>query len=334
MNILITGGTGFIGSHIAVQLLNNNYNIIIVDNFYNSNPNTLNNIKKITNKDVTFYKCDLLNFEQLENIFKENKIDFVIHLAGLKSVKESTMSPIKYYENNITGSINLFKVMEKYNVLSLIFSSSATVYSNNPSPHLETTPSGNCTNPYGTTKLFIEQILKDMCASNDRWNITVLRYYNPIGANKTGLIGESPIGIPNNLFPYITQVAVGKLPILTIHGNDFDTIDGTGMRDFIHVEDLANGHILSIEKQKKGYNIYNLGTGKATSVLQLIKTFEDASGIKIPYKFGPRREGDISIAYADISKATKELGFAPKYNLYEMCEDSLRWQKKNQNEVQ
>lgn len=326
MKILLTGGAGFIGSHIALQLLTQNNEIVIIDDFSNSSIEVINNLKMLSNKNFDFYESNINNIDVLNKIFTTHNIDCVIHLAGFKSVSESTKIPLDYYQNNISGSLILFKIMDKYNVRNFIFSSSASVYgSNNVVPYTEQTSVGSCTNPYATTKYMIEIILKDLYLSNKNWNITVLRYFNPVGANESGLLNEKPNGVPNNLMPYITQVAHGQLPFLQVFGNNFDTVDGTGIRDYIHVEDLANGHILAIYNQKKqsGFHIYNLGTGKPSSVLEMIKAFEEANGIKIPYKICPRRNGDIAISYANITKAKKELNFSPKYDLYQMCKDSF-----------
>jgi UDP-glucose 4-epimerase len=334
MAILITGGTGFIGSHTSVMLLKAGYEIIVVDNLSNSKIECISRISQICGKKFKFYQNDVQDFKAMSKIFSSNNIEAVIHFAGLKSVGESVQKPLSYYENNIYNSLTLFKVMEKYNVKSLIFSSSATVYGKSPTmPCTEDMPIGGCTTPYAQTKFMIELMLKDLYNSGKGWNITILRYFNPIGANETGLIGEDPQGIPNNLMPFISQVAVGKLDILNVFGNDFDTIDGTGMRDYIHVEDLSRGHILALESQKiiKGLNIYNLGTGNATSVLQLVKAFETINNIKVPFKIVNRRSGDIAISYANVNKAKKDLNFETLHDINRMCRDSYRWQRQNPN---
>lgn len=331
--ILVTGGAGFIGSHTCVELLEAGYEVVIVDNFSNSKPEALNRIKKITGKDFAFYEADLLDLAALEKIFEENKIDAVIHFAGLKAVGESVQKPVEYYHNNITGTLMLIKAMRKYGCKKIVFSSSATVYGPvNKAPYTEDMPT-SATNPYGYTKVMIEQILRDVYVSDNDWSVSLLRYFNPIGAHKSGLIGEDPNGIPNNLLPYICQVAVGKLEKLGVFGDDYDTPDGTGVRDYIHVVDLALGHIKAVEKVEgeDGLFIYNLGTGIGYSVLDVVKSFEKASGKKIPYVIGPRRDGDIATCYSDPSKALKELGWKAERGLDEMCEDSWRWQSQNPN---
>lgn len=331
--ILVTGGAGFIGSHTCVELLEAGYEVVIVDNFSNSKPEALNRIKKITGKDFGFYEADLLDLAALENIFEENKIDAVIHFAGLKAVGESVQKPVEYYHNNITGTLMLIKAMRKYGCKKIVFSSSATVYGPvNKAPYTEDMPT-SATNPYGYTKVMIEQILRDVYVSDNDWSVSLLRYFNPIGAHKSGLIGEDPNGIPNNLLPYICQVAVGKLEKLGVFGDDYDTPDGTGVRDYIHVVDLALGHIKAVEKVEgeDGLFIYNLGTGIGYSVLDVVKSFEKASGKEIPYVIGPRRDGDIATCYSDPSKALKELGWKAERGLDEMCEDSWRWQSQNPN---
>ena len=333
MTIIVTGGAGFIGSHTCVELLEAGYEVVIVDNFSNSKPEALNRIKKITGKDFAFYEADLLDLAALEKIFEENKIDAVIHFAGLKAVGESVQKPVEYYHNNITGTLMLIKAMRKYGCKKIVFSSSATVYGPvNKAPYTEDMPT-SATNPYGYTKVMIEQILRDVYVSDNDWSVSLLRYFNPIGAHKSGLIGEDPNGIPNNLLPYICQVAVGKLEKLGVFGDDYDTPDGTGVRDYIHVVDLALGHIKAVEKVEgeDGLFIYNLGTGIGYSVLDVVKSFEKASGKKIPYVIGPRRDGDIATCYSDPSKALKELGWKAERGLDEMCEDSWRWQSQNPN---
>ncbi len=334
MSILVTGGAGFIGSHTCVELLNAGYEIVVMDNFYNSNPESLNRIKKITGKDFKFYEADIRDREALDKIFSENEIEAVIHFAGLKAVGESCRKPLEYYENNIGGTVTLCEAMRDAGCKKIVFSSSATVYGGeNQSPLTENMKIGGTTNPYGTTKYMIELILQDIYASDNDWSITVLRYFNPIGAHESGMIGENPNGIPNNLMPYVTQVAIGKLPQLSVFGDDYDTHDGTGVRDYIHVVDLALGHIKAVEKvlSGSGINVYNLGTGTGYSVLDIVKAFEKASGRKINYKIAPRRDGDLATCYSDPSKAFTELGWKAERNLDKMCEDSWRWQKNNPN---
>ena len=330
-NLLITGGAGYIGSHTCVELLESGYNIIILDNYSNSNPEAINKIEKISGKKVKFYECDLRNYDKLTEIFLENDIDAVIHFAGLKAVSESCKEPIKYFDNNISGTVNLLKVMERFEVKKLVFSSSATVYGSNESPYKETYDIGDVSNPYGRSKYIIELMLKDISNFNNDWKIIVLRYFNPIGAHKSGLIGEDPLGIPNNLLPYVSQVAIGKLDKLTIFGKDYDTPDGTCIRDYIHVVDLARGHIKALEKLNdvNGIDYYNLGTGKGYSVLEVVNAFEKANGIKINYEFGERRSGDLPVVFSDPSKANKELNWKTKYDIYDMCKDLWNWQKNN-----
>ncbi|MHC1684886.1 MAG: UDP-glucose 4-epimerase GalE [Clostridiaceae bacterium] len=331
--VLVTGGAGYIGSHTSVELLNAGHEVIIVDNFSNSKMESLNRIKEITNKELKFYKVDILNKDALEEVFKSNKIDVVIHFAGFKAVGESVEVPLRYYHNNITGTFVLCQLMDKYNVKKLVFSSSATVYGmKNTSPVTEEL-AVHTTNPYGNTKLMIEQILKDIYISDNTWSITLLRYFNPIGAHESGRIGEDPNGIPNNLMPFITQVAIGKRKKLGIFGDDYDTHDGTGVRDYIHVVDLAKGHLKAIDKvmSSSGIEAYNLGTGLGYSVLDVVKNFEKATEVKIPYEILERRPGDIGISYADSSKALKELGWKAEKKLEDMCRDSWRWQSRNPN---
>lgn len=333
MAILVTGGAGYIGSHTLVELLDRGYEVVVVDNLSNSSKESLKRVKKITGKNITFYEVDLLDKDKMEEIFKKEKIEAVIHFAGLKAVGESVSKPIEYYHNNITGTLVLCELMKKYNVKNLVFSSSATVYGKSEKvPLIEESPLST-TNPYGSTKLMLEQILKDLHVSDPEWNIVILRYFNPIGAHHSGLIGEDPKGIPNNLVPYITKVIVGKLPHVNVFGNDYDTIDGTGVRDYIHVVDLSIGHVKAVEKlkEKKGYLVYNLGTGTGYSVLEMIKSFEEVIGRKIPIKICERRPGDIAVSYADASKAKEELGFIATKNLSDMCKDSIRWQSNNPN---
>jgi UDP-glucose 4-epimerase len=329
MNVLVTGGAGYIGSHTCIELLNNNYGIIVMDNYSNSSPEALRAVEKITGKTFPIYECDMLDYEGFEKIFQENKIDAVIHFAGLKAVGESVGKPLEYYHNNLTGTINLLRLMKAYGVKKLVFSSSATVYGmNNTVPFQEDMPLST-TNPYGTTKLMIETILKDLCFAEKDWKVALLRYFNPIGAHQSGLIGENPNGIPNNLMPYIMKVAIGKLPCLSVYGNDYPTPDGTGVRDYIHVCDLATGHLKALEKLDSiaGAQAYNLGTGKGSSVLDVVHAFERASGTKVNYQFAPRRPGDIAECYADVSKAKRELGWEAKLNLDEMCRDSWNFIK-------
>ncbi len=330
MNILVTGGAGYIGSHTCVELLNNNHNVIIVDNLSNSSFKAIERIELITNKKVVFHNVDITDSFELEKVFNDVKIDYVIHFAGFKAVGESVEKPLMYYNNNIYGTISLLETMEKYKVSNIVFSSSATVYGvNNVSPHTEDMEL-SATNPYGQTKLMIEKILLDTYNSNNSWNITVLRYYNPIGAHESGLIGEDPRGIPNNLMPFVTQVAVGQRKELSVFGDDFDTVDGTGVRDYIHVVDLAKGHILAIETDSiKGYNVFNLGTGSGTSVLELINTFSKINEMKIPYNITSRRAGDIAVCYASVKRAKDILGFEATLTLNDMCKSSWNWQKNN-----
>ena len=332
--VLVTGGAGFIGSHTSVELLNAGYDIIILDNFVNSKPENLKRIKELTGKDFKFYQADIRDEEAMTKVFAENKIDAVIHFAGLKSVPQSIKEPLNYYDNNIAGTVCLCRVMDKAGCKKLVFSSSATVYgSKNPSPLREDMPTGGTTNPYGTTKYFIEQILQDLCVSDSEWGVSILRYFNPIGAHKSGRIGEDPNGIPGNLMPYITQVAIGKLECLNVCGNDYPTPDGTGVRDYIHVVDLALGHIKALDRllKVKGCEVYNLGTGKGYSVLDVVKAFEKASGIKINYRIAPRRAGDVACCYADATKAKEVLGWQAQYDIDDMCADSWRWQSQNPN---
>jgi UDP-glucose 4-epimerase len=330
MNILVTGGAGYIGSHTCVELLNNNHSVIIADNLCNSKIETINKIKQITNKDVLFYQVDVTDRQAVESIFSSYQIDGVIHFAGLKAVGESVEKPLEYYYNNIVSTIILSKACIKYNVNKFVFSSSATVYGENKVPFIETMDLLPTTNPYGETKAISERILMDVAKVHPNFSVSLLRYFNPVGAHESGLIGEAPTGIPNNLMPYITQVASGKLEKLKVFGNDFDTIDGTGVRDYIHVMDLAEGHVAAIEKLTKGIHIYNLGTGKGTSVLQLIHAFEEVNNIKIPYEIVGRRPGDIASSYADVSKAEQELGWKAKRGIKEMCRDAWRFEKEHE----
>ncbi len=333
MSILVTGGAGYIGSHTCVELLNSGYRVVVIDNLCNSSVEALKRVEKITGKAITFYHNDLLDQDALDHIFKKEEITAVIHFAGLKAVGESVLKPLEYYYNNLTGTLILCDAMKKYNVKKLIFSSSATVYGHVSSvPITEDFPL-SVTNPYGRTKLMIEEILRDVFVSDPEWNIILLRYFNPIGAHKSGMIGENPTGIPNNLLPYITQVAVGKLEKLRVYGNDYATKDGTGVRDYIHVVDLALGHVKALSKlqEEKGVFTYNLGTGTGYSVLEVLHSFEEVCGKKIPYEIEARRPGDIDFCYADATLARKELGWEAKMSLKEMCEDSWRWQVNNPN---
>lgn len=332
MKILVTGGAGYIGSHTCVELLNAGYEVVILDNFYNSSPEVLKRIKELSGKNFDFYECDIRDRKALDKVFAEHKIDAVIHFAGLKAVGESVVKPLEYYENNVGGTVTLCEAMRDAGCKKIVFSSSATVYGmNNPSPLKETMKIGGTTNPYGTTKYMIELILQDLYTSDKDWSVALLRYFNPIGAHESGRIGENPNGIPNNLMPYITQVAVGKLDHLNVFGNDYDTPDGTGVRDYIHVVDLALGHIKAVEKiaDSKGVCIYNLGTGVGYSVLDVVKAFEKASGKTIKYEIVPRRAGDLAAVYSDPTKAKEELGWVAERGIEKMCEDSWRWQKNN-----
>ncbi|MFC1649183.1 UDP-glucose 4-epimerase GalE [Patescibacteria group bacterium] len=328
--ILVTGGAGYIGSHTVLELLRERHDVVVVDNLSNSSEKSLERVKKLTGKSVTFHKTDLLDEKGLRNIFAKEKVDSVIHFAGLKAVGESVEKPLLYYRNNVVGTLNLLDVMSKTGIKKIIFSSSATVYGDPEKvPVTEKFPT-SATNPYGRTKLIIEQLLRDLYVSDDSWSIVILRYFNPIGAHESGEIGEDPDGIPNNLLPYIAQVAVGKLKKLKVFGNDYETTDGTGVRDYIHVVDLANGHINSIKKlSEKGCHTYNLGTGKGSSVLEVIKAFEKASGRKIPYEVVKRRPGDVAENFADVNLVKKELGWIAKYDLEDMCKDTWKWQSKN-----
>lgn len=331
MEVLVTGGAGYIGSHTCVELLNNGHDVIIVDNLSNSKPEVINRIKELTGKDFKFYKADILNKKEIEQIFNENNIEAVIHFAGLKAVGESVELPLKYYYNNVTGTLVLCEVMQKHNVKKMVFSSSATVYGKPKTvPITEDFPL-SATNPYGRTKLMIEEILRDIYISDNDWSIALLRYFNPIGAHESGRIGEDPNGIPNNLMPYITQVAIGKRERLNVFGDDYDTHDGTGVRDYIHVVDLAKGHLKALEKvmATKGVEAYNLGTGVGYSVLDVVRKFEKVTGKKIPYVITSRRPGDIDKCYADPTKAFKELGWKAEKTLEDMCRDAWNWQRNN-----
>lgn len=329
MKVLVTGGLGYIGSHTVIELIENGMEVVIIDNLSNSKEEVHEKLEEITGKNISLYIGDVCDKDLLKKIFIDEEIDAVIHFAGFKAVGESVMNPLKYYRNNIDSTLTLLEVMDEFGIYNLVFSSSATVYGKPNSLPIDENFPLSTTNPYGTTKLFIENILNDMYIANPKWNITILRYFNPIGASKTGLIGEDPNGIPNNLMPYIVKVASGELECLNIFGDDYDTIDGTGVRDYIHVIDLAKGHVLSLNNKNSGVHIYNLGTGHGTSVLSLVKTFEEVNGVKVNYKIGKRRKGDIDACYASISKAEKEIGFKPIYDIKDMCLDAYNFVKKN-----
>ncbi len=332
MNILVTGGAGYIGSHTCVELLNAGYDVIVVDNLSNSSRKALDRVQEITGKTLRFYEADVLDCEAMERIFTENEIDAVIHFAGLKAVGESVEKPIEYYQNNIGGTLTLTDVMRRHGCKNILFSSSATVYGDPAEiPITENCPKGTCTNPYGWTKSMQEQILTDIHTADPAWNVVLLRYFNPIGAHPSGRIGEDPKGIPNNLLPYVAQVAIGKLPCLGVFGDDYDTPDGTGVRDYIHVVDLAVGHVKALKKVAPGsrVSVYNLGTGNGYSVMEVVHAFERACGHPIPYEIRPRRAGDIALCYCDPSKAKAELGWEAVYGIDEMCADSWRWQSAN-----
>ncbi len=334
MAILVTGGAGYIGSHTVVELQNAGYDVVVMDNLSNSSKKSIERVEKITGKPITFYEADILDRKATEEIFTKEKIECVIHFAGLKAVGESVQKPWEYYNNNIAGTLKLLDVMKEHGVKNIIFSSSATVYGTPEQiPVSEDTKKGECTNPYGWTKSMLEQILSDVQHADPEWNVILLRYFNPLGAHISGTIGENPNGIPNNLMPYITQVAVGKLKELGVFGNDYPTPDGTCIRDYIHVMDLASGHVKALQKIKEGAGlcIYNLGTGIGYSVFDIIRNFEAATGVKIPYSIKPRRAGDIAVNYANCEKAYKELGWKAQFDILRMCEDSWRWQKQNPN---
>ena len=334
MSVLITGGAGFIGSHTCVEMLNAGREIVVIDNFSNASPKVYDRVKTITGKDFPLIECDIRDEEKLGEVFAAHNIEAVIHFAGLKAVGESCRMPVEYYDNNVGGTVTLLKAMKKANVKTIVFSSSATVYgSENPVPFREDMKTGGTTNPYGTTKYFIEIILQDLVKADPEWSVCLLRYFNPIGAHESGLIGEAPNGIPNNLMPYIAQVAVGKREKLSVFGNDYNTPDGTGVRDYIHVVDLAKGHLYACNRalSVKGCEIYNLGTGKGVSVLELINAFEQASGVKIPYVIAPRRPGDIDASFADVTKANTVLGWKTNLTAFDACRDTWNWQKKNPN---
>lgn len=330
MRILVTGGLGFIGSHTVVELAKENNEVIIVDNLYNSKEEVLEKLEKITGKKFKLYKYDLTEKEKVEEIFSENEIDAVIHFAGYKAVGESVKKPLMYYSNNLISTINLLEVMQKYDVKKIVFSSSATVYGDPGTPkYVEDMKRGETSSPYGETKAMIERILEDLYKSDNSWNITLLRYFNPVGAHESGLIGEEPNGIPNNLMPYVMKVASGKLEVLSIFGNDYPTPDGTGVRDYIHVVDLAKGHVKALDKLKEGLNVYNLGSGKGVSVLELVTTFEKVNNIKVNYKIVDRRPGDLPEYFADPSKALKELDWKTEKTLEDICRDSWNYEKNN-----
>ncbi len=334
MAVLVTGGAGYIGSHTCVELMNAGVDVVIVDNFYNCKKSSIDRIRALVDRDFPYYECDIRDHDGLDKIFKKEKIDSVIHFAGLKAVGESVQKPLEYFDNNVTGTLVLLDVMRKNGCKKIVFSSSATVYGmNNISPLTEDMEIGGVTNPYGRTKYMIECILQDLYVSDKDWSICLLRYFNPIGAHKSGTMGEAPNGIPNNLMPYITQVAIGKRDHLSVFGNDYATPDGTCIRDYIHVVDLALGHVKAVQKVdgENGLFIYNLGTGKGYSVLDVVNAFEKASGIDIKYEIVGRRAGDLAICYSDPSKAYKELGWKAQRDIEEMCEDSWRWQKQNPN---
>ena len=334
MNILLCGGAGYIGSHTIIELDKAGHSVVVVDNLVNSNQEALNRVAKIIGKEVPFYEADVRDAEALTKIFSENKIDAVIHFAGLKAVGESVAKPLEYYHNNMTGTFILMDVMRKHGCKNIIFSSSATVYGD-PAiiPITEECPKGQCTNPYGQTKSMLEQVMIDVQKADNEWNVVLLRYFNPIGAHQSGLIGENPNGIPNNLMPYITQTAVGKRKELGVFGNDYDTHDGTGVRDYIHVCDLAAGHVAALKAIERncGLGIYNLGTGHGYSVLDVVNAFIKVNGVDVPYSIKPRRPGDIATCYCDPAKAKAELGWEAQFGIEEMCRDSWNWQKKNPN---
>lgn len=330
MNILVTGGAGYIGSHTCLELLEGGHQVVVVDNLSNASADSLKSVEKYTGKTIKFYEGDVRDQQLMDKVFKENTIEGVIHFAALKAVGESTQKPLEYYENNVQGTLGLLKTMKENGCKTIVFSSSATVYGSPESnPITEEFPTGGCTNPYGNTKFMMEEILKDLYKSDNQWNVVLFRYFNPIGAHPSGVIGERPNGIPNNLMPYITQVVSGQLEILSVFGDDYDTVDGTGVRDYIHVVDLAEAHVKALEvlEGKTGLKIYNLGTGRGTSVLELVKAFEKANNCKVPYQIKERRPGDIAQCYCNADKAKAELGWEAKRNIEDMCRDSWNWQK-------
>lgn len=333
MNILITGGAGYIGSHTVVELIKNNHKVVIIDSLINSNKEAVSRIEQITGQKIPFVQADTRDELALRKLFQENSFDAIIHFAGLKAVGESVAQPLRYYAHNIDSTVVLLEIAQEFGVKKFIFSSSATVYgADAPVPYTEDTPAGrNITNPYGQTKYFIEQILQDLCVSDPEFEVSILRYFNPVGAHESGLIGEDPNGIPNNLMPYVSQVAVGKLEQVSVYGDDYDTPDGTGVRDYIHVVDLAKGHVSALEHIGKGITVYNLGTGKGSSVLEIISAFSKASNKKIPYKIVARRPGDLASVFADVSKARRELGWSSDKTIDDACADSWRWQSQNPN---
>ena len=332
MNVLVTGGAGYIGSHTCVELLNSGYGVVVIDNLCNSNPESLNRVQELTGKSVKFYEGDVRDEALLQKIFAENEIGCVIHFAGLKAVGESVAIPWKYYDNNLNSTLVLTKVMEQVGMKNIIFSSSATVYTgDNEMPLREDSRTGHCTNPYGWTKYMTEQILSGMALADKEWGIVLLRYFNPIGAHKSGRIGEDPRGIPNNLMPYITQVAIGRREFLSVYGDDYDTPDGTGVRDYIHVVDLAKGHVAAVKyvEQNKGCDVFNLGTGTGYSVLDMVKAFIKVNGVDVPYKIVDRRPGDLGMVYADPAKSAEKLGWKAEYGLEDMVQDAWKWQSQN-----
>ncbi len=334
MTVLVTGGMGYIGSHTCVELLEQGMDVVIIDNLVNSSAEAGNRIEQITGKPVTFYEFDVRNREKLDEVFEKHDIECVIHFAGLKAVGESVQMPLEYYDNNLRSTITLCQSMKAHNVKKIIFSSSATVYSSdNDMPLYETSKIGNCTNPYGWTKFVCEQVLRDCVVADHEWSVVLLRYFNPIGAHESGLIGEDPKGIPNNLMPYISQTAIGRRECLNVFGNDYDTPDGTGIRDYIHVVDLAKGHVAAISymNDHKGESVFNLGTGKGCSVLEVIHAFEKANNLKIPYRIAPRRPGDLAVCYCSPDKSAKVLGWKALRNIEDMCRDTWNWQTKNPN---
>ncbi|MBO8426096.1 MAG: UDP-glucose 4-epimerase GalE [Firmicutes bacterium] len=336
MRVLVTGGTGFIGSETVIELLQNGHEAVIVDNLSNSKKEVIDRIGEITGKRPSFYQVDCCDYSAFKKVFEENRFDAVIHFAGLKAVGESVSKPIEYYSNNLISTCNLLRLMKEYRVKNLVFSSSATVYGTPKRvPLYETDPVESATNPYGETKVMIERIIEDACKADSSFNAALLRYFNPIGAHPSGLLGEDPNGIPNNLLPFVSQVAIGKLPCLKVFGNDYPTVDGTGVRDYIHVLDLAKGHVLTLNKLREnpGLVVYNLGTGKGTSVLELVRAFEEANGVKIPYVIAPRRPGDVAENYANCDKAKRELGFEAKLSVKDACLDAYNFQRKNPNGI-